>query len=119
MKRSTSESIDGGSVTNLLWDKYSGANKVVSMAPELVYVTSDLVKEIGPYETLHVYNDNSDTAWLILTEEPNGNPQDRANKRPLAPKSWLICNNAKNTFISGNNSAVSIYKVKSDSKVQG
>ncbi len=118
MKRTSSESIDGGAVVNLVYDKYSGANKTVNMAPELIYVTSSDIKEIGSYETLHVYNDNSDTQFLHLMSSLEDSAGDFQKRRPLPPKCWSIVNNAAYTFICGD-SGVYIYKVKSDSKVQG
>jgi len=120
MKRSTSESIDGGSAANLLWDKYAGANKVLNMAPELIYVTNDQVKEVGPYETLHVYNNKAETSWLYLRDSAINvlSSIDPANLRPLPPMSWSVLNNGIYTFISSDSPNVYIYKVKSDSKVQ-
>jgi hypothetical protein len=119
MKRSTSEPIDGGSATSLLWDKYSGGNKVVNVAPELIYVTNNQIKEVGPYETLHVYNDKTNTSWLYLRDSAASSSIDPTNLRPLPPKSWSVLNNGIYTFISSDTPDVYVYKAKSDSKVQG
>ena len=120
MKRLTSESIDGGSVTNLIWDKYSGANKTVQTATELIYVTSTEPKEVGLYETLHVYNNSTDTAWVYFKDSLTDNANLEQKSLPLAPKSWFLCNNSNHTFVNSSGVNVYIYRAKSDSKaVQG